>query len=84
MADDRQRRVDEALASLMEVFDSVQILATWQENSGETTYDIYRGRGNWYSRTGMAADFLKRDEATTLADKMPKPPPEEGEDWKQD
>lgn len=73
-----QRHVD----ALGEHFEAVQILASRTTVHG--TESVFLGSGNWYSRTGMAADFLKRDEATTLADKMPKPPPEEGEDWKQD
>jgi hypothetical protein len=30
----------------------------------------------------MARDFLERDKANTLTEKMPRPPPEDSEEWK--
>lgn len=68
--------------ALMEHFDAVEILASHVTEGG--TGNVYRGAGNWYARTGMAADFLKRDEAETLVNRMPKPPPDndDSESWK--
>lgn len=71
-----QKHVD----ALGEYFEAVQILVSHMV--GPETGSVYLGSGNWYSRSGMAHDFLQRDKANTLANKMPKPPPDSGEDWK--
>lgn len=53
--------IDSKVDQLMDHFDSVQILVSWPADNG--TRSCYRGAGNWFARTGMARDFLERDEA---------------------
>ncbi len=83
--DDIQKLVDLKAAELMEHVDAVQILVSWP--SGDNgTHSCYRGSGNWFARAGMCHDFIERDRAGTLVEKMPKPPqepPDTSEEWKQ-
>lgn len=60
--------VDKAISDLREYFSDVQILCSWtEEEEGGNTFDIFRGKGNWYARVGMARDFLTRDKGHTEA-----------------
>lgn len=81
---ERQVIVDQCVARLMEVTDCVQILGSYHDEEG--THSLYIGAGNWFARTGMAHDFLDRDEANTSANAvkpyLTQPPPEDGENWK--
>jgi hypothetical protein len=72
-----QRHVD----GLREFFPEVQILVSHELETGETA-SVFKGAGNWYARQGMAKHFLDCDQAETLAYKMPKPPPDDDEEWK--
>jgi hypothetical protein len=58
-------RVESALGVLMEHCDSVQILVSYMIDSGNTN-TLYSGKGNWYARTGMAHEFLSRDDAQNI------------------
>lgn len=83
--DAKVRLVEEALKTIMEHFDCVQFLGSYDDPTG--TINIYRGNGNWYARQGMAHDFLARDQAQTQAHEfkhvLPSNPPDEGESWKE-
>jgi hypothetical protein len=72
------------VSALMEHFEAVQILASVQTQRG--TEFVNLGAGNWFSRQGMAQDFIGRDRAQTsaheIAKAIPNQPPDEGEDWK--
>lgn len=53
---------------LKEHFDSVQILATWDEE-GETRV-MRPGFGNWYARQGMAQEFVEMDRCQAIASEV--------------
>ena len=57
--------VEQAVATLMEHCDSVQVLASYQNENGLTNR-YFTGRGNFYARTGMAHEFLSRDNAENI------------------
>lgn len=78
-----EKLLDDAVARLGEHFDSVQILASWNEEG--LTLCCKRGVGNWYARQGMAHEFINADQAQETAHQIAqvlKPPPDEGEAWK--
>lgn len=59
--------IDSKVNQLSEHFDAVQILVSWPSaGNGGGTMSCYRGSGNYFARTGMARDFMNRDEAETL------------------
>lgn len=60
--------VDEFAAKLGEHFDSVQIMTSW--NSFGDTHALFVGRGNWYSRQGLAHEFITKDKAQVAADEL--------------
>lgn len=65
--------VDKAIAELREFFPDVQILCSWTDDEHEgCTFDVFRGKGNWYARTGMAREFLTRDSGQTEAHEIAK------------
>ncbi len=78
--EEAQAIIDDALVKLGEHFDCVQVLVTWPTEE-RATAALFRGVGNWYARTGMAREFIERDEADTLtrvlAPEMRKPEDEE-------
>lgn len=81
------RKIDDAVNLLMEHFEAVQILATFPDTDGGTAR-LFRGRGNWYARMGMAHEFIDMDRAQNrgmeIAKHLPPPsPPDDGEEWKQ-
>lgn len=66
--EDAQKIVDKAVNDLREFFPHVQILVSWRySEDGSSTADVFRGKGNWYARVGMAREFLTRDESETTA-----------------
>lgn len=79
---EQQALLDRAINQLMEHFDAVQILVTYQK--GDDTIRCFKGGGNWYARQGMAQEFIREDQARTdareIADSLT--PPDEGEAWK--
>lgn len=57
------QRINSALETLLEHFDSVQIIATRYDGDG-CTDAISRGRGNWSARYGsMRESVLKMEES---------------------
>lgn len=66
----KDKALDDAVNSLREHFPHVQILATWEDDDTHNTYDMFRGKGNWYARMGMAREFLVRDKSHTAAKEM--------------
>lgn len=65
------KEVDQFLNKMMELgCVSVQILSTFDDPMEQLTFDKYYGRGNWYSRIGMAQDFLNRDRSETNSDRI--------------
>lgn len=81
---DAQKLVDNALKVLHEHFDACQIMVSWNEQAETRT--VYRGTGNWHARMGMAADFIKKDDAQTMAVEISEqlePPSDDAEQWKQ-
>ena len=67
---DREALIDICLAKLMECFDCVQILASYEEGQTSSTHRVFKGKGNWYARSGMAHDFINADKANTLSEKI--------------
>lgn len=59
-----------AVENLGEHFDSVQIMATWSEDS--ITHLSNNGCGNWYARQGMAHEFINSDIAQDQARQIAK------------
>lgn len=83
--DQAKELVDRALCMLHEHFDACQINVSWNEQ-GETRA-VYRGTGNWHARIGMAYDFIKKDDAQTMAVEISEqlePPPDDAEQWKKE
>lgn len=83
--EEQRVKVLEHVAALMEHFDAVQILASSSTQTGGTE-STFAGGGNHYARQGMAHEYIKDDTAESnaykIAGKLPKPPTEEGESWK--
>lgn len=63
-----QAKVD----SLMEHFDSVQILVSFRSPKDGGTAYLARGGGNWYARQGMAHEFINADRAQIEAHELSK------------
>jgi hypothetical protein len=84
--DEAEKWLSTIVAKIGEEFDSVQILVSKMAPEGTGTERIFIGAGNWYSRCGMAAAFLQRDQAQEIGKEvsvqLPKPPPDDSEDWK--
>lgn len=77
-SEDAIKIVDKAVDDLREFFPHVQILVTWEnDDDSRETMDLFRGKGNWYARAGMAREFLNRDEgqvtAKEIADRLDPP-----------
>lgn len=83
--EDREALLDRKLAELAEVFDHVQILATW--DSEGSTKTLKRGFGNWHARVGMAHEFIdwgrSYDAAKEIQKILPTDPPDDADQWKQ-
>lgn len=56
---------NEAAQKLSEQAENVQIMVTWNEEG--LTHRYFVGAGNWYSRVGLAHEFLAQDIAQTNA-----------------
>jgi hypothetical protein len=63
--EDAERLADIAAAKLGEHFDAVQILVSWNDEA--TSKGVFRGRGNWYARQGMAHEFITQDAGQVAA-----------------
>lgn len=81
--EERRAEIEMCVHRLMEFADCIQVLASYTDSEG--THSCYLGAGNWFARTGMAHDFLERDESQTAANAVKpflQPPPDDGETWK--
>lgn len=56
-----QEIVAQQSSHLMEYFEHIQIMVTWEENGETRAY--YYGKGNWYARMGLAHEFIEKDKA---------------------
>ena len=61
----REKLVNEALATLAEHFDAVQIMASVHEEDG--TMKVLKGAGNTDARLGMAQDIVNASLAAHVA-----------------
>jgi hypothetical protein len=66
--DDDLSRVQDALNTLSEHFDSVHIFATRHEPEIEDgTVSVNRGVGNWFARFGQISEWMvKQDESSRI------------------
>lgn len=59
-------RVEAALQTLSEHFDTVQIFCTRHESGEENgTVNVNRGMGNWFARYGQVMEWIVREEETS-------------------
>ncbi len=65
---DLRQKINDAVAVLSEHCEGVQVLATWTID--RKTYRHYTGLGNWYSRQGMAQEFINIDRAQEIAGEL--------------
>ncbi len=56
-------RLEAAINSLSEHFDTVQIFATRHESEG--TVHVSRGCGNWFARFGHVSEWCTREREST-------------------
>lgn len=61
-----QELISNKCMDLCEHCNAVQIMATVINEDGSTTC-IKQGWGDWYSRQGMAQEFIKEDNSRTAA-----------------
>jgi hypothetical protein len=82
--DERIKFLDKKIAEIAEHCDSVVVLTSWLKPDGNTS-SLFRGCGNYFTRTGMVREFLILDNAVTNANEIGKEVngPDSGEDWKQ-
>lgn len=70
--DPASKAIDQALHILGEHFEAVQILATRTVEGN--THTACRGVGNWYSRQGLAHEFIQheisKENAIQIADQL--------------
>lgn len=70
----RNNLVKRKVEELSEFFDTVQIIATVQEDDGsDGTLIIKRGSGNMYARLASCREFLIEDEELTRDNMREKP-----------
>lgn len=73
-----EKLLEDTAAKLGEHFDGVQILVSWNELG--LTKNCFKGSGNWFTRQGMAHQFITediaQDNARAIAFRL-NPPPEE-------
>lgn len=65
-----QEQVEVLAAKLAENWEGVQILVSRVEPDGTGRY--FFGLGNWYTRQGMAQDFINSEDARTVATEIGK------------
>ncbi len=87
--EEAEKLCEEFAARIGEHFDHVQIFVSW--NEGARSFCTKRGVGNWWSRQGMAHEFINedinQDNAKQISEYMKASAPpsdEEGdnEEWK--
>lgn len=64
--DEAFKLLDETSLKLGEHFDSIQILATYTEQS--SSYSFMAGAGNFYARLELARSFIRKDEMKDFID----------------
>jgi hypothetical protein len=65
---DNEQFIKDVAQGLIERFDAVQIMVTWEEE-GDTQYH-YIGFGNLFARIGMARDFVDSSEQEEFSGKL--------------
>jgi hypothetical protein len=72
MTEEEQEKLLERHANeLAEIFDSVQILASGVRPDG-STFRLYNGSGNFFSRSGMCHEFIEAERAQQIARQLKK------------
>jgi hypothetical protein len=72
MTEEEQEKVLERhVNELAEIFDSVQILASGVRPNG-STFRLYNGSGNFFSRLGMCHELIEVDRAQHIATQLDK------------
>jgi|GEM_PF-4872591 len=67
--DDAYRVLNETVVRLTEHFDCIQILASVENKDGSTDY-VPAGLGNYYTRRGLATQFLSDEVAKDVQFKL--------------
>lgn len=70
MTDQNQALLDDLVADFcrraqLYGCDAVQVLLSVHDNIKQTTNVLKQGRGNWYTRKGLAQEFIDEDLART-------------------
>lgn len=66
--DEDMDRLDEAIGTLGEHFESVQIFVTRNADDNEGTVNATKGTGNWFTRYGQVRCWLiKEDERSRIS-----------------
>lgn len=69
--EERGAIIERALALVAEHFDAVEILASRVADGGDETEMYARGAGNFYTRLGMARDWLVRCDEDSRQERRP-------------
>lgn len=51
------KKIDNAVAALSELCDSVQIFATWHDGGNNASNSYEKGSGNWFARFGQVIEW---------------------------
>lgn len=83
MSDELINLMEKFAAELGEHCNAVQILCSHSVDGGGTR-GVKRGSGDWYSRQGLAHEFINSDQADDLSDQIARKinPPDDTENWK--
>ncbi len=57
-----ESRIQEAVNTLIEHFDSVQIFATRHDGSEDGTVSVVNGQGNYFTRYGQIKHWVRKEE----------------------
>lgn len=58
-------RVEKAVESLKEFYDTVHVFVTRHEGGGVGTVNIQIGAGNWFARKGQVIEWLAKEDEST-------------------
>ena len=79
--------LEDAAAKVGEHFDAVVVIGSWKTEGEQTTEFSSRGSGNHFARQGMCKAYLQYDLCDEIggavASKMPQPPKDDSEEWKE-
>lgn len=74
MINDTEQQIEQIvqrfLAEIGEYADSVQVLASYMEPGGRSSFCYKKGTGNVYARIGMAREYLLQDQADTFSQQV--------------